>query len=140
MTQLKKAEFVKLDQGMLEDMPAPNLKDIFKSDLSYRGSTYDRGTLMRPFDPKNLKMGYDSDDFARNLVTIVCDQYGYRKVPRILWAVYREKKYEPRHQHRSLRKKLTVIYKSPRIIKDITITEVSLLPGGGHGIGFTVNK
>lgn len=115
MNTIKRAEFVKIDQELLENIPAPKLPDIFRADISRPYSTYDRGMLYRPFDPRTLKIGYDGDDFVRNLITVVCDQRVYRKVPRILQAVYRVEKYKPRGNHAQYNRKKFVI--NPKKLK-----------------------
>ena len=82
------------------DMPKPYISSVIKKKFSNYGSVYDNGRLFRPFDPKTLRFGYDGDDFIYNRFTVTMDQRVYPKVPRILSACYRVKKYRPSRRHR----------------------------------------
>ncbi len=52
-------------------------------------SYYHKGLLFRPINPKKgIRIGYDGDDFMRNLFTVVIEQQVFR-VPRIFKKLYK---------------------------------------------------
>lgn len=88
MTQIRH-ELVKFDKSILEEIPEIAIKEFTKKLTQF--PLYSRGLLYMPYDLKTIKIGYDGDDFTRNVFTVSIGQKVHR-VPRIFSKLFHAKR------------------------------------------------